>query len=346
MWGAEMGVNEHGVCIGNEAVFTKGPYGKTGLTGMDLLRLGLERSATAKEALDIIIDLLEQHGPGGDCGYDKSFFYDNSFLIMDATELYILETAGKQWIYKSLQKGSISNRLALRSEGDAYSGGASYDFTKKFSDPLYSYFSGSEKRLSQTESCLAQSPSLAHMMEGLRTHIHAENPLALPSVKSTCMHAGGLIGDHTTASMIVEWQNGNITVWATGCSTPCISLFKPWRFGNSLTEPIFAAGDVRSLDYWLEHENFHRAAIGKELLSAFYEERDALEASWRKAAHNASDKEMQQISAQAAREDIAFLTRGASRLSGKRAGSKQFYNYWSHKTEQLAEPAKPVVGMA
>ncbi|MCZ2476158.1 hypothetical protein G9H61_11940 [Aquirufa ecclesiirivi] len=64
MWGAEMGINEQGVAIGNEAVFTKMhlPRKNDGLTGMDLLRLALEQSKTAQFALEMILELLGKYG--------------------------------------------------------------------------------------------------------------------------------------------------------------------------------------------------------------------------------------------------------------------------------------------
>ncbi len=106
MWGAEMGVNEHGVAIGNEAVFTKIPYVKDGsLTGMDLLRLGLERGSTAYEALMVITGLLSTYGQGGNCGFQHKLYYHNSFIIADPQTAWVLETAGPQWAARQVQGG-------------------------------------------------------------------------------------------------------------------------------------------------------------------------------------------------------------------------------------------------
>ena len=129
MWGAEMGVNEWGLCIGNEAVFTKGAYGKTGLTGMDMVRLALERCKSAEEALQLLKELLETYGQGGNCGFDHNFYYDNAFLIMDRKDIFVLETAGKEWVSKRYEAASISNRLSIGDEGDCYSGAGSGEYS-------------------------------------------------------------------------------------------------------------------------------------------------------------------------------------------------------------------------
>jgi len=132
-WGYEEGMNEFGVAIGNEGVYPKdlnekirsfqeGKGPALGLTGMDLVRLGLERGRNAREAMEVMIDLLEKYGQFGSGipGMGMEGVYDNSYIIADSQEAWILETAGKQWIARKQIQGiaSISNKFSLSTEWD------------------------------------------------------------------------------------------------------------------------------------------------------------------------------------------------------------------------------------
>ncbi|HRA48940.1 MAG TPA: C69 family dipeptidase, partial [Thermomicrobiales bacterium] len=120
LWGYEMGVNEWGVTIGNEAVHTREPGHDRALIGMDLVRLGLERAMTAAAAVRIIGGLVEAYGQGGPCEYDSDRTYQNSFIIADCDTAWILETAGHHWVARQVQKqGAISNLLTTGATWDA-----------------------------------------------------------------------------------------------------------------------------------------------------------------------------------------------------------------------------------
>ena len=81
---------------------------------MDLVRLVLERAKTAREAVTVCSDLLEEFGQGGGCAEDDdTWCYENSFLFADRNDAWVLETAG------TFQSGPS---LGDREEGDELSG--------------------------------------------------------------------------------------------------------------------------------------------------------------------------------------------------------------------------------
>jgi len=245
MWGAEMGANECGVVIGNQAVWTRFPPGPPALLGMDLVRLGLERGATAREALDVIVSLLEEFGQGGPCAEnDPGFAYDNSFLIADIHGAWVLETAARFWVAERVSEGvrNISNRLSIRCGYDLGRQGlahearllglpcddGSVDFAACFSAASVEPDPGSREAwgarlLARNDGGIKPET----MMDVLRHH-----------ESGICMHGGF----ETTASMVSRLSpGGDATHWLTDEPNPCRASFQ--RI-DDLGRPGMAAGSA------------------------------------------------------------------------------------------------------
>ena len=114
-YGCEIGINEYGLAMGEEAVFTTEMVeGKDGLIGPDLMRLGLERGRNCQEAIEVMTGLLEKYGQGGSAELKGNSHFDSSFLMSDTGEAYILETAGRKWAVREVEDfDSISNMLGI-----------------------------------------------------------------------------------------------------------------------------------------------------------------------------------------------------------------------------------------
>lgn len=250
VWGFEHGVNEHGVAIGNQTVFSNEPIEEApGLIGMDLVRLALERGRDAREALEVIATLIEQRGQGGSgFGPGESGYY-NSFMIADPESAWILETSGRRWAAKPVTLSSLSNHITLRDDWtigsrdlESFARGQGWwrglerlDVAAAYRNP---HVPGriSEGRLSRSRAMLEAGRGkhdLASMRALLRDHgaEGAAPPSHLTAQDDAyctlCMHAEPI--GTTTASLIAPLPADRVAPWPVFISfaSPCVGLFMP-----------------------------------------------------------------------------------------------------------------------
>jgi dipeptidase len=365
-----MGANEKGVVIGNEAVFTRMPLDrKGGLTGMDLVRLGLERAATAAQAVETIIQLLADNGQGGICGFeDKRMAYHNSFLCADPQEAWVLETAGPLWARRRVDgSASISNGLTIGETFDAchpdavqtardkgwLKQGETFDFARCFSDWFYTTFSACRRRQNRSSRLIrTKGPEggnagvdVPSALLVLRDHQEEEyRPDSHFLGNRLCAHAANRLSRNatqTTGSLIAHLTTDLHTYWVTGSSAPCTGVFKPVWFGGNPLPNMGPAPEGRFHPdaLWWHHERLHRSVLldYATRLEAYRNERDALEGeslemAGRVPAHQRSDLTREAF--ERAREATGKWTEEVRSLPIRRQAKWNYRRYWRHQNRK------------
>lgn len=252
LWGAEHGVNEHGVAIGNEKIWTiDDPRAQpAGLLGMDLVRLGLEQGRDADHAFAAITAALEAHGQGGTGEHGKDEPYFSSFLIADAHGGWVVETSGRTWAARPVGDGtSISNRISLTTDWTRASSNLARDdnFDSRRARDTPTWIA--DHRLAATRACVARRSlapgrtTVADVVATLRDH--GRGPWGAPGIDehddhpvptlldapteaarvSVCMHVRGY--QATTASFVVDLRDDEPSrAWAC-LGSPCASVYVP-----------------------------------------------------------------------------------------------------------------------
>lgn len=215
-WGIEHGVNEAGVAAGNEAIYTTldPRSAPPALTGMDLVRLALERAATASTGVEVLVDLLERYGQGGSGhdGVDRPYW--SSFLLADAAQAWVVETSGRAWMAQPVEAvRAISNRTTIPV------------FDAEHRHPRQPVATLVDPRWQASNRLLASRPVTVAALQGhQRSHEMGE--------WSICMHAEGV--EATTAAIVAELPEREPAVAWCLLGSPCRSLYVPVVVGEPL----------------------------------------------------------------------------------------------------------------
>lgn len=283
IWGFEHGMNEHQVVIGNEAVWSREPEEReNGLLGMDLLRLGLERSKTAYEALHVIAELLETYGQGGNAAIGMEHRYHNSFLIADPEEAWIMDTCGRRWVARKVKDiAGISNCYSTEEYWDEDSGDIKeyayekgwisrevpFNFAKAYGAMSLKH-RAAHPRYMRLNKLLKQhkgSITLDTLRQIQRDHFEGEiiAPRWSPADGlhvSICMHAMTDTASKTAAASQVELERGKTPIWWHAFAVPCISVYAPYSIAAEVPAQVsFAGGEYSKDSAWWNFEKLQYA---------------------------------------------------------------------------------------
>lgn len=294
IWGFEMGINECGLMIGNEAEGSNCPQeSEDGLLGMDLLRLALERASNGREAVAVITELLETYGQNANASMLFDRRYENSFLLVDPEEIWLLETAGRQWAARQVKDWcAISNCYTIGGEYDLASKEVEHfarehrflashepmDFAKAYTKPAVRQ-TNAVPRWRRMEKLLKEfggSNSFDSCKQILRDHHEGElvEPrfgAAYGTFCSICMHAMTWDAGQTVASLMGTYDEELGIVGRFAASTPCCAVYVPVYFKAGVPEALEKGGAVYEADsFWWAAE---RLAMGVSIDEARYQGR-------------------------------------------------------------------------
>jgi secernin len=334
-YGCEMGINEYGLAMGEEAVYTTQDQTETkdGVIGPDLMRIGLERARNCQEAIEIMTGLLEQYGQGGNCEMSGNSHFDSSFLMSDTREAYILETAGRDWVVKQIKDiGSISNLLLIGEDWDRYSksdGNGKVDWAKTYGRPEVPPTLGSPTRQLVTYHALKEVQGAIDVklaFDIMRHHGDGYHPATAEAHQNICIHAGPQENRWWQADgvMVTETGEHGVIAWLTGTSGTCVSIFKPVFLGVELPDfgPL-PTENFNPASLWWKHELLHRRAMADfdKLVPEIRQDFDQIEAKFLAAAQSVkygSDKEKKDFMEYCFRKAMQATEQWIERLRGRR----------------------------
>jgi secernin len=271
-WGMQHGVNEHRVAVGCSRWDGRLTGSAPGLTGTDLTRLALERGHSARQAVDVLTDLIARHGQGRWAGGGEG---DSAFLVADPAEAFAVEATGHAWVVQEIHEvragGDVGiirqdwDRIApglaeeVISRGWYDADGSKLDFAGSLSDNPVGEASalrrwGRATLLLEQESGRIDTPFVRRLLadhyQGTRFEADPVHGRAEPV--PLCRHGAGRGGLLTAASLVAELP-AQPDAWPVAwCSfgPPCVSI----------AFPVFVEAELPALlqgDAWRRQPRLH-----------------------------------------------------------------------------------------